>query len=759
MRKLVWIAAGFGTAAFLSEYVLPIPGLPYIAAALAVCALVFLPRKCRRPRAALLLFSAAAGMLYWWGWYALRVAPCEALAGQDIVLTARVTDWPSEQERYSRLSVTITEGAPKVPAYLYLYGGELPEMSPGDVITCTVRVRSAMLRGEKRAHTATSAGRCLVGYFKEEPRVVSERTPLRYLPRHLARYVSRTCEELFPGRTGVFMKALLTGDKDDLYDDPVLYGDMRGAGVLHAVAVSGMHVFILVTMLQLLLGRGRRTSLLSLPLMAVFVLMSGAGSSVIRAAVMQTLWIGAPVVNRESDEPTSLAAAMLFLLLLNPMSVGGIGLQLSFACMLGFSVLLPGLSAEIGRLRRRHMRRLPRRLRGLILLILADLAASFAATAFSVPVAALYFGTVPLLSPLANLLALPVAELMFGLGYLVCAVNAILPAAAGWAASVLAWGVRYCLAVFHGIASLPFACLYTADKAVVVWLILVYALALGWVALRRRGVDLKPVIVCLAAVIGLQCIFLRQEASLRFGRRELAVLDVGHGACSVLLDRDSSAVVDCGGSGLTDPGDAAADWLYAAGVRHVDVLVLTHLDDDHINGVETLLCRMPVGLVVLPAEAEEDGAERIRLLAETYGAGTLSIDSDTQTRLGDLTLRLYPSAAGSGDNEHGIVVRAEYPGAAAYIMGDAGQKTELWLIGEGAVTDADILVAGHHGSASATGAYFLQLADPETAVVSVGQNSYGQPSEETMERLSRYCDTVYRTDEAGTVVISMRETE
>ena len=60
MRKLVWIAAGFGTAAFLSEYVLPIPGLPYIAAALAVCALVFLPRKCRRPRAALLLFSAAA---------------------------------------------------------------------------------------------------------------------------------------------------------------------------------------------------------------------------------------------------------------------------------------------------------------------------------------------------------------------------------------------------------------------------------------------------------------------------------------------------------------------------------------------------------------------------------------------------------------------------------------------------------------------------------------------------------------------------
>ena len=98
----------------------------------------------------------------------------------------------------------------------------------------------------------------------------------------------------------------------------------------------------------------------------------------------------------------AMAAALLFLLLVNPMSIAGIGLQLSFACMLGFAVLLPRLTAGIGRVQKR-LRRLPRPLQGLIGVTLANLAASLSATAFSIPVAAYYFGTVPLLSPTIGL--------------------------------------------------------------------------------------------------------------------------------------------------------------------------------------------------------------------------------------------------------------------------------------------------------------------------------------------------------------------
>ncbi len=706
----------------------------------------------------LLILSAAVGLLYWWGSYELRAAPCEALTGQDVTVTARVTDWPLEREGYTRLSVTVTDGAPHVRAYLYLYHDELPALEPGDMISCTVRVRSAMLRGEERSHTATAAGRMMTGYIKGDVALLG-RAPSAwlYFPQRIARYVGNTCRALFPGRAGVFMQALLTGDKEDLYADPELYGDMRAAGVLHAVAVSGMHVFILVEFIRRLFGRGKRTTLLCLPVMGLFVLMSGAGPSVVRAALMQTVYMGAPLADRESDSPTGLAAALLLILLINPMAVGGISLQLSFACMAGYAFFMPKLLRRISRLRR-LWRHLPECLRGVPPRILTNLAATFSATALSIPVAAYYFGAVPLLAFAANLLALPVVEFLFAAGYVLCGVNALLPTLARLAAQVMTWGVRWCFLVFRAVARRPFSCLYTADPAAVVWLVLVYVMLAVWLVLRRKGRAWPAVIPAELAVMGLCLVFLWSGARLALGRREISVLDVGQGECVVLLDRDSSVVVDCGGSGMTDAGDTAADWLRAAGKKSVDLLILTHLDDDHVNGVETLLYRMPVGRILLPAAAAPEDIEELRVYAERYGTAVTELNSREAYALGELTVDLL-LPEGKDDNDRGIVVMASWPGATALVMGDAGETAERSLLEQGCLRDVDVLVAGHHGSASAGSALFLRAADPETAVISVGVNSYGLPSEEGLDRLDRYCDEVLRTDEDGTVTISMKETD
>ena len=752
--KLVWAAIGYAAAVFLAEYVLPVRGLPYLAAALVFLSPgALLLQKSRRRPALILVLAAAAGLLAWWGRYELHVAPCEALAGQDVTVTARVTDYPVTRPEYSRVPVTVMDGAPRERAYFYLYHDELPDLRPGDILTATVHRASAMTRQGERAHNQTSAGRNMIGYFRETPEVTG-RWEHRwiYFPRAIARYVGETCLTLFPDDTGILMKALLTGDKEELYDNVPLYGSMRQAGMLHAVAVSGMHVFVLIFFLQTLLGRGRRASLLSLPVMALFVLMAGCGPSVVRAAVMQTIYMAAPLFHRESDGPSGLAAAALFLLLLNPMAIGGVGLQLSFACMLGFAVFLPRLERRIRN--RRYFRR-SRAAHGLW----TSLACTASATVFSLPVSAWYFGTVPLLSPLANLLTLPVLEICFGAGYGICALNAVFPAGAAVLARILSWGVRWCLLVFRQIARVPFACLYTADPGGVILLIGIYILLfalLKWGGGHfpyRAGVFLLSCVLGVAAVSGVSALRLLS------GRRELAVLDVGQGQCVAMLDATAAVVVDCGGSGWTNAGDRLADYLLSAGKRHVDVLILTHLHEDHINGVETLLFRMPVLEMILPADAAEDGDSLTGILAaaEENGTRIVTLAGDGAGAAGDIGLALYQPQAGTEENERGIVALADLDGRTALIMGDAGQSCELAMVERGLVPDVDVLVAGHHGSKTASSPIFLLAARPETAAISAGRgNSFGLPAEDVVERLTDYGAAVRRTDVEGTLRIDMR---
>jgi len=479
--------------------------------------------------------------------------------------------------------------------------------------------------------------------------------------------------------------------------------------------------------------------------MVVFVLMAGCRASVIRAAVMQIFFLLAPFVERESDGATSLSAALLLLLSINPMAIGGVGLQLSFLCVLGFVVLqLP--------LYRWVQAHFP--MGNPVVRFFADgTVGTVCALAFSTPVATLYFGTIPLFSLVSNLFTLPVVEICFAGGYLLCGLGALWPAAASVGAWVLEWGMRWCALVYETVASIPFACLYTEFVGAVCWLAGVYVLWIGWLILRRRGIRLSvttPVCLC---VIGLCAVFLTGNVRLRPGEGEMTVLDVGQGLCVTIQDDSAVVIVDCGGS--EDAGNIAANHLLSRGKDRVELLILTHLHDDHANGVTTLLSRLPVETVIMPESAEDESGlrEEIEAAAALYGADVLCLSRACLAEVGDISLKLYLPQAGTDMNERGIVVRAELGAVSAYIMGDAGNDAELVLLSRNIVEDADVLVAGHHGSAGASGILFLQKVQAETAVISVGQNIYGLPAEETMERLREYCPVLLRTDEDGNITI------
>jgi len=620
LRTLAWAALSYAAAVFLAEYLLPVEGLPFIAAALAVCsAFCFLLRGVNRSGRCWRL-GAAVGLLWFWGHWQLTAEPAATLAGREMTVNARVIDYAQEGDGYESVTVRLLpDAAVHAKAQLFLDDGALPALRPGDILTVTVKLSSARTIGGEETNYYISKGITLVGYDSGQAAVTGRaRFSWLYFPRTLCRDVKALCDKVFPKDVAPLLKALMTGDKQDLKAQQQTYSDMRACGVLHAVAVSGMHMFYIVAFLQLMLGKSRRTSLLCFPIILVFVLMTGCTASVVRAAVMQTFLLMAPMAGRENDSATSLSAALALLLVINPDSVGDWGLQLSFACEAGLVTLLPPINAW-------NEKHLPMKI-GPVRFIVQSLACTISAVALAMPLTAYYFGTISLLSWLANLLTLFVLEVSFCAGYVLCVLGMLFPAAAAVPAWAAAWLVRYCVAVYHFIAKIPYACLYTTDSLAGWWMILAYVLFLGAYLLRRRTGGFRPLLPASLCVISLCVLIQTESARYRTDEGALTVLNVGQGESVAMLSDNATVMVDCGGKSTAEnAGDVAADYLLSCGRSRVELLVLTHLHEDHANGVTELMSRMDVERIAMPADLDDsDGLEEeILEAAQTYGTQVL----------------------------------------------------------------------------------------------------------------------------------------
>lgn len=234
-------------------------------------------------------------------------------------------------------------------------------------------------------------------------------------------------------------------------------------------------------------------------------------------------------------------------------------------------------------------------------------------------------------------------------------------------------------------------------------------------------------------------------------RLYFTVLDVGQGL---------SVLVSCQGKTLLfDGGDAdyssfVVSYLKQHNIQFLDYVVASHYDADHLNGVIGAIQAFPVGTVLGP-DYEHDSQLYQSFLSSVSEKGlTVSHPQPgNQYSLGDATFTvLAPSAITEDSNNNSIAIRIDYQDTSFLITGDAETDSEQDMIESGLPLSCDVLVAGHHGSASSTSWDFLQATVPETVVISCGdQNSYGHPHEETMEKLEAMEIDVCRTDLQGTL--------
>ncbi len=237
---------------------------------------------------------------------------------------------------------------------------------------------------------------------------------------------------------------------------------------------------------------------------------------------------------------------------------------------------------------------------------------------------------------------------------------------------------------------------------------------------------------------------------------EVHFLNVGQGDCSVVLCDGEAMIID--GGPRNTSGMVYRYIRNTLKLKHIDYVVSTHPHLDHVAGLSSVLNAAPADLILTPV-LEWDSKAFSNMLAYAGRQNTpLSVPCEGDTlQLGGAKvtiLHCWPEAVDFGrTNDASIVLRIDYGKTSFLFTGDAEDWSEYMMLDACTNLDADVLKVSHHGSRTASTTEFLRAVSPAYAVIFVGENSYGHPSDEVLARLAAVGAKIYRTDKAGTVVI------
>lgn len=682
----------------------------------------------------------------------------------SIAISGTVADSPFVDTEIMRLTCRLTDvridgEAPGFDIRLYLRGDDvaaLRAIAPGQRVEATGHLwapDAASNPGEFdfSAYLWRNGMAAYATANLADAQITGEPAGLQAWLHSLRNAMGERIDALFP-RSAQMVRALVLGDRGGMDED--LRDSFNRAGVAHVLSISGLHITMLamamMSLLALFLPR-RWAFWVSLVLVVFYGLLVGMAASVLRSIIMYAALGAGQAMGRPTDAFTRLSLAFAVLLAWNPLFLADAGFVLSFAASAGMLCLTQPLSAalHIDRLRVPEWSFKPGALlRRAARYFASLLCATLAAQLSTLPAVIAYYGELPLLATLANLVVVPLI-----LAGMYLAVAALLVSLL-WTplAALIAWMADFALlcstAMTQFCARLPFNAL--ALPAFPTWLTALFAVvvvAVSPLTRLRRGVRHAllfslPALACVAALLpgpqGLQ----------------IAFLDAEQADAAVILAEGEAYVVDVGLE--NSPVSAYLSHIGCA----PKAVFLSHPHADHAGGLSALLEDYVPETIYIPAgwydvEAD-DGIEQAMAQAEALGVEIVELASGDVVRLSEnvSATALYPErdAEFSGDaNAVSMLLRIDYGDAAALFTGDLEMAYE-----PGPMPDVDVLKVAHHGSDNASSLMMLHSASPSAAVISVGaDNPYGHPAAALLQRLEATGARVFRTDWHGAVTVDL----
>lgn len=752
MRKLAAFAFSFAAAILVAVYFLPTEYVLYTAVVLAVSGCVGLAFKNDfGKRLTIILLAAALGLTWFSAYNALFREPAAKYDGMTARISAEITDYSEVYDYGTRVQANVVIDGKSYKSLLYFYAESL-ELVPGDIISANAEISLAdTMHGERTLYYAAN-GYTLKAAVFDTPNVLhSHDTPLKYYPAKVSKLFEEMLDQLYPEFESSFMKALLLG-KDQYVPDDFMY-DMERSGLTHVFVVSGLHIGFLISIISLLTKRRRLTAAIAVPVILFFSAMSGFTPSVCRASLMYLMVISAPLFYRDSDGLTNISLALLLLLIINPMSIANMAFQLSFACCLGISLFSPSIYRWLTGTKPVVLladTRLCSSKAGHYVLnfIKSSLCSSFGVLVPSVPIIALYYGTICVISPLSNLLTLWAFSLCFITGMISLPIAFVSVKLGLIAAIIPTIFIRYISWMVSLLCKIPFATVPSTFFTYKVWLVFVYAVIIFSVIFKNK----RPFIQIFCCILTFAAAF--TVSRMYFTECDLifTALDVGQGQCLAASSRGETIVIDCGGT--ESPEEALKSYLNSQGSDHIDMLIVTHYHSDHAKYIPDVINNIDVETVVIPDVVDETGLRyEIIQTAKVNQCETIILKNDAFVDFGTSGIKIFSPLGGETANEQCLSMVISHENYDILVTADMDETLENLLVATRTLPDVEVLIAGHHGSKLSTGENLLKTVDPETAIISVGHNSYGHPADETLYRLEAFGVSVMRTDELGNITI------
>jgi competence protein ComEC len=664
-----------------------------------------------------------------------------SLEGQDVVVTGHVASIPQLESYGVRFAFVVEHAAVGLPPRI-----ELSWYEPAGVVHAGERWQLQVRLKRRRGFANPGGFDYEAALFREgigATGYVRESRINRRLGRVRDDYVLKARAALTEAIAAAIPEApmqgvvrgLAVGDQQAI--GSAAWQVFARTGTSHLMAISGFHIGMVAWLFAwlgsrlVLLPAAQRRRWTAPDLRAIFGMSAALGYSLLagmsvptqRTLLMLAVYFGAGLLRREINVWQGFGLALLLVLLVDPFAPMAAGAWLSFGAV---AVILLN---QVGRARRASGWR-------------GFLSMQLVVSVGMVPLLLGSFGSLSLVSPLVNLLAIPVfTAVLVPLVLIGCVLLVMHPALGGWWLQWVARALDYVFAGLQWAAGLPWANWYAPQADVWAMGLLVLGtimMVLPWLwPLRVSGLC-----CCLPALCW-------QPAVLPEGGFTLTTLDVGQGLAVVVQTRTHALLYDTGPKFQSgrDTGELVVlPYLHAQGIRQLDVLMISHGDDDHAGGMHSVLTGLPVKQL-LPGPSVAVAVQR----ANCQRGQHWQWDGVTFS-----VLHPGPGSEYNSDNNQSCVLRISAPGGSALLLGDVEKRIERELNDAGLIARTTVVEAAHHGSRSSSTEALINSTRPEWVVFSVGyRNRWGFPRPEVLADWRASGAQTESTVDAGAITLAL----